>query len=126
MYELEVPGRPVPKKRPRVTKNSTFTPRKTKQQEKKILQKWLEKYGRVELEGYLKLDCDFYFSDKRYGDWDNLGKLASDSLGGNVGWCPFNDKQIICASVNIHFCENKEQERTEIKVGRIGESRSDQ
>jgi len=81
MYELVIMGRPQPKQRPRVTKSHTYTPSKTTSRENQILAKWQEIYGREELEDDLELICQFFYSDRRTADADNLIKLVADALG---------------------------------------------
>ncbi len=116
-YSLEIPGRPVPKGRPRVTENSTFTPPETKQKENEILARWLHEFGRVDLEGDLTLSCTFTYTDQRTADIDNLIKLVADALGGGGdGYRPFNDKQV----KSVHgYIEQGEEEKTEITIAEM-------
>lgn len=119
-YNLTIPGRPVPKGRPRVGKN-TRTPEKTKKREDLILYKWKEAHGGIELEGDLAVYCHFNYHDKQTADLDNLIKLVLDALGGDQsGYRPFNDKQVIEIAAYLHH-DKGDFEYTSITVGEIDE-----
>ena len=80
-YSITVPGRPVPKGRPRLARNGhVFTPETTVAFEIKVANAWYEKYGATELEGNLEVFC--YFATDRHGkqDVDNLAKSVLDGL----------------------------------------------
>ncbi len=114
MYELTIPGRPSPKKRPRVTKNGTYNP--SKEDEQRILGLWQQKHGRVTIEGDLEMVYHFYMPDRRHGDLKNLIALVEDALGGKQeGYKPFDDKQVkhIRASMNFEF---EGDPRTELTI----------
>jgi len=117
MYELTIEGRPKPKQRPRVTKNSTYNP--SQKDEQKILALWQQKYGRVELESDLEMIYQFFVPDRRHGDIKNLIALVEDALGGKQedGYRPFNDKQVKKLHGYIGF--DKENPRTEVVVKEI-------
>jgi len=114
IYELVIPGRPKPKQRPRVTKNSTYNP--SKKDEDRILYLWKDKYGNEEIEGDLAMVYDFYLPDRRHGDLKNLIALVEDALGGgnNINK-PFNDKQVKYIEAVMHF-EFDGDPRTEVEV----------
>jgi len=113
-YKLEIEGRPVPKKRPRVTENSTFTPPETVQHENKILAQWVAKHGNIELGGDLELKAEFHYPDRRTADIDNLIKCVADSLGGGGdGYYPFNDRQVKALQAKIKITDGA---KTIIKV----------
>jgi len=115
---LIIPGRPVPKKRPRVTKTHTYTPKETTEQETKILAAYQEKFGRKELEGDIELVCGFYYDDARTADLDNLIKLVADSLGGGGdGWHPFNDRQV--TKLHGYLAKKREEEKTIIYLEEV-------
>jgi len=118
---LKIYGRPVPKGRPRSTKSHTFTPRKTKKAENKILRKYQELYGRETIQGPIEMVCGFYYSDKRWGDVDNLFKLAADALGGGSSedWRPFDDKQIVKAHSYKCLVETEKEEKTIIWLHQV-------
>ena len=80
-YSITVPGRPVPKGRPRLARNGgVYTPKTTVDYEITIGNAWYEKYGATELEGNLEVFC--YFATDRHGkqDVDNLAKSVLDGL----------------------------------------------
>ena len=120
MYELTIDGRPQPKQRPRVTKSHTYTPKETVQQENKIIAQWVAKHGNVEIEGDIELICQFWYSDKRTADLDNLIKLVSDGLGGGgEGYRSFNDRQIKKLHGYISTSAEEDEERTLIVIREI-------
>jgi len=115
-FELTIEGRPVPKSRPRVTKKSTRTPKKTKQFEQKVLELFQFKYGRPEFEKYnhFALTVRFYYNGHKTADLDNLCKAVMDGLGGNQdGYRPINDKYISKLDAQ-KMVDDVEEERTEI------------
>lgn len=118
LVEFTVPGKPVPKGRPRVMRGGwTFTPKKTKQQENLIRMIALSKRQAmrvVAMGGSFRLSVIAYGANK-LADWDNIGKLCSDSLNG-VFWV--DDRQVIDARVLKLSCPAG-QERTEIRVESI-------
>ena len=115
MYKLEVDGRPVPKKRPRVTKSHTYTPSEIVQYENKVLANWVAVHGNVELEGDLRVKLEFHYGDKRTGDIDNLVKAPLDALGGGGdGYRPFNDRQV--KDLQASIIAPVEDEKTVIEI----------
>lgn len=102
MIRFFVPGKPVPKARPRVTRSGhAYTPAITKQWESDIAAVARDS-GVKPLSGALKLYCIFYMPgrgkrDKVRGDLDNYIKSLCDALNG-IAW--EDDIQIveICAS----------------------------
>lgn len=121
LVEFTVPGKPVPKGRPRVMRGGwTFTPKKTKQQENLIQIVALARRQALKLAvlgGSFRLQVICYGANK-LADWDNLGKLVSDALNG-VFWV--DDRQVIDARVMKLPCP-KGQERTEVRVESIPDS----
>lgn len=97
-----IPGKPVPKGRPRTTRNGvTYTPKKTKDYEAFVAASFLEAGGHRYLDGeLLNVDLRFYFkvpksytkkqkaallNNPYYGhrpDLDNLEKAILDGLNG--------------------------------------------
>lgn len=80
-YDLTVPGHPVAKERPRLTRNGgVHTPQKTVQFEKMVGNAWFDKYGETRLEGMLQVWL--YFGTKTHSrqDIDNLTKSVLDGL----------------------------------------------
>lgn len=99
MIDFTIDGLPVAKGRPRVTRNGTYTPAKTKNYEKLVQLYFNNQYKGDPLEGPLRLTIDFYMyipkntSKKRRKlknnkailptkkpDFDNLTKSITDAL----------------------------------------------
>lgn len=111
MIKIVIEGRPVPKSRPRMVRGRVYTPRKTQQAEEKIA--WYAiAQGIKPLEGYLKVECRFYFKGKQHSDCDNLLKLVADS--GNKGILWKDDRQILDFRGIILL--NQPIEKTEISI----------
>lgn len=108
---VEIEGEPKPKERPRKTGNWVYTPRKTKEREKKIAEAFKDRYDGMFGKGIpLRLEMDFYFSIPKSGtkkeraeraenrkrpmgkgDIDNLQKTVADALN-KVAY--YDDSQI--------------------------------
>lgn len=104
MFCFEIPGRPQGKSRPRVTKNGTFTPKKTKEYENLIKLCFKNKYKNVKViaekmpvavfiiayykvpKGMTKKELALINEDKLLPtvkpDADNISKVILDSLNG--------------------------------------------
>jgi len=115
MYKLTIPGRPTPKKRPRVTKSHTYNP--SQDDEEKILELWCYEHGQIEIEGPLMMSYKFYMPDRRHGDLKNLIALVEDALGGKQGdgYKPFDDKQVKHIIAHMQF-EFEGDARTEVVI----------
>lgn len=97
---LVVPGHPVVKERPRVTRGHTFTPRTTVNGELAIRTIFRFRYPRQPLyTGDVGLVIVCWMEGYTQKDWDNLGKLVSDALN-NTAYV--DDSQIISAVVLKH------------------------
>jgi Holliday junction resolvase RusA-like endonuclease len=131
-------GNPQPKQRPRVTTINGFThaytPKETTQYEKKVRECFNEKYKNVKLNGALQISVIAYFPIpksesklnkqkmlsgeirpiKKLGDWDNIGKIISDSLN-EVAYD--DDSQIVSATVDKWYGDNP---RVEVILNEIG------
>jgi crossover junction endodeoxyribonuclease RusA len=96
IHGIWIPGKPVPKGRPRFARNGgVYTPKTTSDYEKRIAQAWHEKYGDKQIDSYgLTIHVDVYL--KRYSttDVDNLLKIAMDGLQGHA----FENDSIIKAA----------------------------
>ena len=93
-------GKPVPKQRPRFSKNHTYTPKKTMDYERYVKECYrssngLKMAGMIEItiDVYMKIpksvkksDCELMLSNKKRPtkrpDLDNIGKSICDSLNG--------------------------------------------
>ena len=61
MIKITIPGIPVAKGRPRVTKRGAFTPQKTVNYESLVQYIYMDQAEGQKLEGPLKMDIGFYF-----------------------------------------------------------------
>ena len=131
--KITIPGRPVGKQRPRVTKRGiTYTPKKTAEYEKLIQYTYMSRYGSKRLTGAIRAVITAYMyipkseSKKRKGlmaankllpckmpDWDNIGKIITDALN---GLAYEDDKQIVDARVVKLYGE---QPRVEVELEEI-------
>lgn len=115
MIEFSVPGKPVPKGRPRVMKGGwTFTPKKTLIQENAVrlvatARRQAAKLSISAASFRLQVIC---YGAHPLADWDNLGKLVSDALNG-IFW--EDDRQVIDAHVMKLPCR-KGDEQTLVRI----------
>lgn len=113
-YSFTVPGQPVPKGRPRHTKNGhTYTPARTEAAEQSIaafFRQGVRGYGPPRASTF-KLTCVFHVK-RDDADIDNLIKAVMDGLQG-VAW--INDKQV----KKLGECEikiDRTNPRTEVMI----------
>ena len=111
IISFTVPGRPVPKGRPRVTRHGTYTPKATLEYERSVLNSWREQSGQFFPDGtplYVCVTAHFPIpesaSKKRRaalegaphtqhrGDIDNVVKSVLDALNGFA----FADDSAVC------------------------------
>ncbi|WP_417203733.1 RusA family crossover junction endodeoxyribonuclease [Acetoanaerobium sticklandii] len=100
-YKLTIPGEPIAKGRPRVTKWGTHTPEKTKNYEMLVRELYFHKNGQTLLSGELYFQIDTFFKipkstskikalkmenkelrPTKRPDIDNILKSITDSLNG--------------------------------------------
>lgn len=118
MLQFTVPGRPIPKGRPRVGAHGTITPQRTKDYEQQVgyaaLQAMPPESRTVPLypSGDIYMSVTFYTST---GDIDNLAKSILDGLNGVV-W--MDDSQVVALHLFKHRC-SKEEQRAEITIERF-------
>jgi len=115
--KIIIPGRPVPKERPRLTvdgrKKYIYTPRETSKFEKQVaLAALAAANGRILL-GDLSICIKLYFANKRYGDLDNYAKSILDGLQGTLFE---NDKQVSKLHIERYIDKN---ERAEVIVEEV-------
>jgi len=108
---------PVPKGRPRITRRGiAYTPKRTVDAEKRIAwavsKAWKEKPDEV---SRFSLKIEVHFRLKGRGDWDNYGKIVSDTLNGLV-WG--DDAQVDYGSV-VMVRHSKCVEGLRIEVNRL-------
>ncbi len=132
MIKLTVPGEPVSKARPRVTRYGTYTPEKTKNYETLVKELYFVKHKQTLFEGELKINIKAYFripksaSKKKRAemisgkirptkrpDIDNVIKSITDSLNG-VAYD--DDSQIVLVVAEKYWSE---EPRVEIELGKI-------
>lgn len=84
IHGIWIPGKPVPKGRPRFARNGgVYTPKTTADYEKRIAQAWRDKYGdKMVDEDRLAIHVDVYLKKYSTTDVDNLLKIAMDGLQG--------------------------------------------
>lgn len=113
-FALRIGGEPLPKERPRATKSGrSFTPKRTKDAEKRILAAFRAAYpDAAPLAGRLLVELRFYRRTGRGCDWDNLAKLPLDALN-EVAYV--DDEQIEKATVE-RFYGAGDDARTEVRI----------
>jgi Holliday junction resolvase RusA-like endonuclease len=82
-----VPGRPVPKQRPRIVHGRTYTPKETTAYEAHVRVFALQAMAAAgiagkPLEGRLRLRMTAFFDDRRNRDLDNVIKAVTDACNG--------------------------------------------
>lgn len=84
MINIHVPGEPLPKARPRVTKRHAYTPARTRAWEETV-STYARQAVSEPLRGPLLVAIKFIRSTRRRVDLDNLIKAALDGLNG-IAW----------------------------------------
>ena len=115
MISFTVPGKPVPKSRPRVTKTGhTYTPKRTKDYEDTIGYAFIEAY-KGERPAFpnaeVALHVHVYEGGKRKADADNYLKIVGDALNG-LGYT--DDVQVTSAFVTVE--RESSEPRIEIRL----------
>lgn len=111
-YTITIPGRPVPKGRPRFSRSGhAYTPEKTRQYEELVA--WCAKQEVQEpLKGDIAVDIKIYA--KNYcGDMDNICKALLDSMNGIA----YNDDKQVAAMM-VQRMKDKD-ERVEIELWEV-------
>jgi len=112
LYKIVIPGRPVPKERPRMNRQGKmYTPNKTKEYEQ-LVAKTARLIIPEPLKGDVRVDIKIYTS-RVIGDLDNYIKSILDGLN-NVAYN--NDKQISIITAQRYISEI---ERAEIDVTEV-------
>lgn len=129
---IQIEGKVIGKARPRVTKNGIFTPKNTRDYEKKIADAWrglgIEPFkGPVEVNIYVerkmpdsrpkKLEAEY---DVFKPDVDNIMKTVLDALNG-VAY--LDDKQVYSASVVKLKRKRKEEDTLLVSVNEVSHER---
>lgn len=137
-YTITIPGTPIAKARPRVTRSGhAYTPQRTKDYENLVRQCFQIEHGSPMLEGALALELDLYFSipkstrkkdvpamrtgqirPTKRPDLDNCLKAVSDALNG-VAYK--DDSQIVAVVVQKFYGD---EPRADIKITAWEETKS--
>ena len=121
VYSITIPGRPVPKGRPRLgvrgKKAYVYTPPKTKEYENLV--GWVARCaGCKPLNGPIAVKLRLFIRG-RSGDVDNYSKSILDGLNG-VAY--EDDDQVVELQVRKYKVKRKEEERAEIEIREFGEA----
>lgn len=112
MIRIIVPGRPVPKGRPRFNTRTgrAFTPKRTREWERTVkVYAMTQLHGRID--GEVSVDVLIVHPDKRHGDVDNYVKAVLDACQGVL----FGDDKCV-RKVNAERAYDKSNPRVEIIV----------
>ena len=137
--DFTVPGKPVGKERPRVTRRGTYTPQKTREYEKNVRREFLKAmvlnapdgyHHRAELVRYAEVYITAFFGvpeswslkkkNDAYGnictkkpDADNIEKVICDALNGSA----YSDDAFVTKlTIAKRYCGRGEQPRVEVTV----------
>jgi len=132
MIKLVIPGEPVAKGRPRVTKWGTYTPEKTKNYETLVKELFFIEHGQTLLEGQLAINIKAYFSipkstskknknlmidgkirPTKKPDADNILKIIGDALN-DIAYK--DDKQIVSANIEKYYSD---EPRVQIEIKEV-------
>ena len=81
LLRFHIPGRAVPKGRPRMTKTGgVYTPKTTVDYEKLVAAAWNNKYGMLALNGKLRIAIHIWTDRHAKQDVDNLAKSILDGM----------------------------------------------
>lgn len=130
--KFTVPGEPVPKARPRVTRQGAYTPRKTLVYEARVAQAWYEQSGfKMPDDTALVATIHAYFPipqsyrkgkrerlkgeyHKKRGDLDNVVKSVLDALNGRA----FKDDSAVAIIEAVK--RYSEEPRTDVVIMEAG------
>ena len=114
--KIVIPGRPVPKGRPRFGRGgNVYTPKRTREYEELV--GWYAKQCIPEpLKGDIELHIKVYVKNNVFPDIDNIAKAIMDGLNG-VAYK--DDRQVVCLSVQRI---KGREERVEIELEEVGGS----
>jgi len=135
LLELTIPGKPVPKGRPRVTRSgTTYTPARTKRFERAVGLIARSKGPEFQADGPLRLEVTCVYGrpgsnapkvsgrvpcdrgGSHYPDADNVLKAVADGLEG-IAYA--NDKQLAQVEASKVFGAEGEQSCTEVRLWRL-------
>jgi len=114
--KFNIPGRPVPKGRPRVNRKTgaIYTPKKSVEYEANVA--WCAESAGVALGPGSECYVTMYFmvADKRLADLDNLVKSVFDGL--NQAYPKWDDRQVVYLQAERIMVERKDQEQTIVDI----------
>lgn len=130
---FEIPGEPIAKARPRVTKWGVHTPEKTKNYEVLVKELYAINHGQTMLEGELGIRLKLYFQIPKSAskkkkqlmmdqelrptkkpDLDNCMKSITDALN---GLAYKDDSQIVSATIEKYYSDIP---RAEVEIKSVG------
>lgn len=133
MITLNIPGIPVAKQRPRLSKYGTYTPEKTINYESLVQMCYMDQADGVKLEGPLEISIDFHFPipqsytkaarnkiksglmlHTKKPDIDNCIKTITDALN---QFAYKDDSQIVSVIARKHYTDA--QPRAQVKLREI-------
>jgi Holliday junction resolvase RusA-like endonuclease len=114
-WAVAIPGKPVPKGRPRFARGRAYTPKETIDYEKRIAAAWLEKYPTLFIEPDVRIvfHVEAYSKTAGRADVDNYLKIALD---GTQGIIFNNDAQVWSAKATKVKVDTPEEEFLRICV----------
>lgn len=120
---LVIPGKPIPKQRPRVTRTGVYTQRESIEYESRVA--WHAEMSKVKFlpKTRLKVKVDFHLASRSYKlmDVDNLIKSCLDGLGKSG---MFNDRDIDVIYATKKLCE-PDRESTHVVVSTLKTNQAD-
>lgn len=116
MIHLVIPGRPVPKGRPRFNPKTgrAYTPKETRVYERKVRLAAMA-HGVKPIDGEVRLDLLMVYPDRRCGDLDNAIKGVADACQGVL----FGDDKCV-AEIHARREYDKSNPRVEVTVRGMG------
>ncbi|MGF7431075.1 RusA family crossover junction endodeoxyribonuclease [Thermoanaerobacterium thermosaccharolyticum] len=113
MYKIVIPGRPVPKGRPRFSKaGHAYTPRRTREYEELVGWK-VREIIKEPIKGDVTLHIKVYVKRNVFPDLDNIAKSIQDGMN-KIAY--YDDKQISYLTVQrIHG----EEEKVEVEIEEV-------
>ena len=102
LLTFTIPGRAVPKGRPRMTRSGgVYTPKTTVDYEKMVAGAWNDKFGMLALNGKLRVTINIYTDRHAKQDVDNLAKSILDGMQ-RAGAFSDGDHQVYSLGVMKH------------------------
>lgn len=120
VQRLTLPGEPLGKARPRVTRHGTYTPKATREAEARLRAAWDAGHGALETDPVSRfgLAVQFHRFHRHRRDLDNLVKLVLDALNGAPGaWA--DDHQVEALTASVRWVP-REDTRTVIALWTLG------